>query len=187
MPTVYVSQVPAELIVFQGQPELQPITGTSLLWCTNTTSDVIVDEANGTYYVLISGRWYKSGALTGPWTYVPSANLPVDFLSIPPSSPAGVVLAAVAGTPQAREAVISNSIPQTANVPLSNPPTFAATYDGSPKLAPICRHDALVRRELAHAGDSRERESVVRAARGRVVHVDVGDRTVVRRALGARR
>jgi hypothetical protein len=137
VPAVFVSREPAELIVFKGQPELQPITGTSLLWCTNTTSDVIVDETNGSYYLLISGRWYKSGALTGPWSYVPSQNLPVDFVSIPPGSPAGVVLAAVAGTPQAREAVISNSIPQTANIPLSSPPAFSATYDGAPKLVPI--------------------------------------------------
>ena len=137
IPAVFVSQVPAELIVFKGQPELQPITGTSLLWCVNTTSDVIVEEATGSYYLLISGRWYTGKALTGPWTYAPSSNLPTDFLTIPPSSPAGVVLAAVAGTPQAREAVISNSIPQTANVPLSNPPTFAATYDGALKLQQI--------------------------------------------------
>jgi hypothetical protein len=68
---------------------------------------------------------------------VPSTNLPADFASIPPGSPAGVVLAAVAGTPQAREAVISNSIPQTATVPLANPPAFTATYDGAPKLVPI--------------------------------------------------
>ncbi len=137
VPAVFVSQVPTELIVFKGQPELQPVSGTSLLWCTNTTSDVIVDEANGSYYLLISGRWYTGKALTGPWSYVPSQNLPVDFVSIPATSPAGVVLAAVAGTPQAREAVISNSIPQTATVPLANPPTFDATYDGAPKLLPI--------------------------------------------------
>ncbi len=137
VPAVYVSQVPSELIVFKGQPELQPISGTSLLWCTNTTSDVIVDESNSRYYLLISGRWFTGKALTGPWTYLPSRNLPVDFASIPPGSSAGVVLAAVAGTPQAREAVISNSIPQTANVPLANPPTFAPVYDGAPTLASI--------------------------------------------------
>jgi hypothetical protein len=136
IPAVFVSQQPAELIVFKGQPELTPISGTSLLWATNTTSDVIVDEI-GAYYALISGRWYTSKALTGPWSYVASSSLPTDFLAIPQSSPAGVVLAAVAGTPQAREAAISNTIPQTASIPLSSPPTFAATYDGAPKLVSI--------------------------------------------------
>jgi len=96
-PALFVSQVPAELIVFQGQPELAPISGTSLLWCTNTTSDVIVDESNGSYYLLISGRWYTGRALTGPWAFVPSTNLPVDFVSIPPTSPRIIPAACSAG------------------------------------------------------------------------------------------
>lgn len=137
VPTIFVGRGPTELIVIKGQPELVPIGSTSLLWCTNTTSDLIVDEKAGSYYLLISGRWYQGKALMGPWSFVPSTKLPADFAAIPPSSQAGVVLASVAGTKQAHEAVISNSIPQTAAIPLDNPPTFAATYDGAPKLAPI--------------------------------------------------
>ena len=137
VPAIHTTQTPSELIVFKGQPELVPISGTSLLFCTNTTSDVFVDSGTGSYYVLISGRWYSAGALTGPWAYVASSALPVDFLQIPPSSPAGVVLAAVAGTPQAREAVIANSVPQTGAVPLASPPTFSAEFDGKPTLLAI--------------------------------------------------
>jgi hypothetical protein len=44
-----VSQVPAELIVFQGQPNFIPITGTGLLWAENTTADVLVNTANNDY------------------------------------------------------------------------------------------------------------------------------------------
>ena len=47
------------------------------------------------------------------------------------------MLPTVAGTPQAQEAVIENSIPQTATVPLKNGPTFTPNFDGPPKLAPI--------------------------------------------------
>lgn len=47
------------------------------------------------------------------------------------------MLAAVAGTPQAREAVIENSIPQTAAVPRAGGPTFTAVYDGTPKWLSI--------------------------------------------------
>jgi len=50
---------------------------------------------------------------------------------------AGVVLAAVAGTPQAQEAVIANSIPQTATVPRVNGPVFTPVFDGAPQLRPI--------------------------------------------------
>ncbi len=71
-------------------------------------------------------------ALGGPWDYVASPSLPADFGRIPATSPAGVVLAAVAGTPQAQEAVIANSIPQTATVPRVNGPKFTPVFDGDP-------------------------------------------------------
>ena len=48
-----------------------------------------------------------------------------------------MVLAAVANTPQAQEAVIANSIPQTATIPRVNGPTFSPVFDGAPQLRPI--------------------------------------------------
>ena len=36
VPTIYTSQVPAELIMFKGQPDFQPVVGTQLLWAANT-------------------------------------------------------------------------------------------------------------------------------------------------------
>ena len=53
-----------------GQPDFVPIVGTQLLWASNTTSDVLIDTANSNYYVLLAGRWFRSAALTGPWTFV---------------------------------------------------------------------------------------------------------------------
>ncbi|HYN61348.1 MAG TPA: carbohydrate-binding family V/XII, partial [Rubrivivax sp.] len=137
VPAIYTSQVPAELIVFNGQPNFVPITGTQLLWAANTTSDTLIDTANSNYYVLMSGRWFRAAALTGPWTFVPNDALPADFARIPPQAPAGAVLPTVAGTSQAQEAVISNSIPQTATVPLKNGPTFTPNFDGPPQYSPI--------------------------------------------------
>ncbi len=90
VPTIYVSQVPTELIVFKGNP-----------------------------------------------AFVPSNALPADFARIPLNSPAAVVLASVAGTPQAQEAVIANAIPQTATVPLTNGPSFVPVFDGAPQFQPI--------------------------------------------------
>jgi hypothetical protein len=137
VPMIYVSQKPAELIVFRGQPNLQPIAQTALLWAANTTADVIVDTATNFYYALISGRWYRASALSGPWSFVAGTNLPPEFSRIPVSSPAGVVLASVAGTPQAKEAVIANSIPQTGTIPRTGGPAFAPAFDGAPKFRPI--------------------------------------------------
>jgi hypothetical protein len=137
VPTVYTPQGPAELIVFKGQPDFVPIVGTGLLWASNTTSDVLIDTANNLYYVLLAGRWFHSAALTGPWTFVASNALPAGFAHIPAQSLAGAVLPSVAGTPQAREAVIANTIPQTATVPLKNGPKFTPSFDGPPQYAAI--------------------------------------------------
>ncbi|MCP5250045.1 MAG: hypothetical protein H6942_16205 [Candidatus Accumulibacter sp.] len=137
VPTIYASQVPAELIVFKGQPNFVPIAGTGLLWAENTTADVLVNTANNDYYTLLSGRWYRASSLTGPWTYTPANALPADFSRIPGNTPAGAVLASVAGTPQAQEALIANSIPQTATVPLARGPKFTPVFDGAPQFRPI--------------------------------------------------
>ena len=65
-PAIHVQQVPAELVVFKGQPNFIPVAGTSLLWAENTTADVLVNTANNDYYTLLSGRWYRASSLSGP-------------------------------------------------------------------------------------------------------------------------
>ncbi len=149
-PTIYVSQVAAELIVFNGQPNFVPITGTGLLWANNTNADVLVDTADNRYYTLMSGRWYRSPALGGPWSFVPANALPADFARIPKTAPAAVVLASVAGTPQAQEALIANSVPQTAVVPLTQSPRFVPAFDGVPQYRPI---DGTGLRYVANSAD----------------------------------
>jgi hypothetical protein len=136
-PTIYVAHDSAELVVFAGKPDFAPIAGTGLLWASNTTSDVIVDTTSNLYYVVISGRWYRAASLNGPWGYVANNALPASFARIPPTTPAGVVLSTVAGTPQAQEAVIATTIPQTARVPLANGPTFTPAFDGAPQYRSI--------------------------------------------------
>ena len=137
VPTIYTTQVPAELIVFNGQPDFVPVVGTQLLWASNTTNDVLINTANNNYYVLLAGRWFTSASLSGPWTFVASNALPPDFANIPASSLAGAVLPSVAGTPESQEAIIANTIPQTATVPLKNGPKFTPSFDGPPQYSQI--------------------------------------------------
>ncbi len=138
VPKIFVSEATAELIVFKGAPDLQPVGNTELLQATNTTADVFVDTTNSAYYVLISGRWFSTDSLDkGPWQYIASNALPADFKMIPPDSKAGVVLASVAGTPQAKEAVIANTIPQTASVKREDGPSFTPKIDGTPQWRKI--------------------------------------------------
>src|SRR5262245_29629072 len=121
----------------RGAPSYEPIAGTSLLDVANTDDNVIVDPATGLTYVLISGRWFGTASpQSGSWTYVSSDKLPAAFATIPVTHPRGVVLASVTGTPQAREAVIDNNIPETAEVNRATTP-LTISYGGSPQLQAI--------------------------------------------------
>lgn len=135
-PSIYVSTKPAELITFEGQPVYAPVPGTQLLYVTNTTADVFKSNTDRQNYVLISGRWFRASSLNGPWQFVPSNELPRDFAQIPDSSPKENVKASVAGTPQAREAAIENSIPQSTRLSRTTQ-IETPQIDGPPKMASI--------------------------------------------------
>ncbi len=127
---------PTELIVTDGEPEFQTITGTNLLFISNTDSDVFMDIDTQQIYVLLSGRWFTAPKKEGPWSYVYPNKLPEDFAKIPPGSEKGNVRANIAGTEEAHEAVVETHIPQTAAVKRSEA-NLTVTYDGDPKFEPI--------------------------------------------------
>jgi len=136
-PAILVSLVPAELIQIDGELSYAPIEGTQLLYLQNSESDVLMDIDEQQYYILLAGRWYKSPSLEkGPWKYVPNDRLPADFSSIPQDSDMADVLANVPGTVEAKEAVLENSIPQTAEVDRKTA-ELIVEYDGEPKFEDI--------------------------------------------------
>ena len=113
---VLVVNKPSELIVIVGNPALQPIQNTNLMWVTNTECDLFFDNKDKHYYFLTSGRWFRSSELKSQ-TWVAATNaLPEDFKKISPGHPRAHVLAAVPGTHQAEEAVLNASIPETATI-----------------------------------------------------------------------
>ena len=128
---IIVSTQPAELIQTNGNPVFTPIDGTQLQYASNTDNDIFINQADQQYYVLLSGRWYKSSSLQGPWVYNASNAMPADFARIPEGSPKDNVLASIAGTDAAREAVMDAQIPQTAKVDRHNAQADV-TYDGQP-------------------------------------------------------
>lgn len=135
-PAIVMSTRPAELVVTSGEPQMTPVGGASLLTMSNADHAVFVDPATNTYYVLVSGRWFRAPILTGPWEYVPGAALPAGFAKISPQDPKANVLVSVPGTPQAREAEIAATIPQTASVSRARA-TLVVAYDGAPKFVPV--------------------------------------------------
>jgi hypothetical protein len=135
VPEIVVSTVPAELIFIDGEPAYTPIADTDLLYVSNTDSDVVYDIGNQQVYVLLSGRWFVSGSLDGPWTNVPNDELPDTFKNIPLDSENGHLRTSVAGTEEAREAVLDATIPQTASV--KRDATTTVEYDGAPKFEDV--------------------------------------------------
>ena len=136
-PVVFVTFKPAELIMIEGEPNFVSVEGgTKLLYVKNTSGNVFMDLADQEMYILVSGRWFKSNSFSGPWEYVPGSELPADFAKIPDESPKENVKASVPGTRQANEAVIANSIPQTAKIDRKKT-TFTPQIDGEPKLVAI--------------------------------------------------
>src|SRR5579859_1887322 len=134
---IYVSTTPTELLQTDGVPQYAPIERTQLLYVTNSPNKLFLDLKTQNHYALISGRWYRTTSLQrGQWNYVPAASLPGDFAMIPAEHPTESVRAAVPGTPQAREAVIANSVPQVASVARSAA-HLNITYDGNPLFQPI--------------------------------------------------
>jgi hypothetical protein len=136
IPDIIVSTVPAELVVTDGAPDMKPISGTQLLYVANTSGDILLDLNDQSYYVPLTGRWFRAKSLDGPWQFVDGDALPKDFAKIPESNPKSNVLATVPGTPAAQEAVIANSIPQTAEVNRDEA-KFESSYDGEPKFADV--------------------------------------------------
>jgi hypothetical protein len=90
----------AELVRTAGKPELASIPGTRLAYVRNTKSDVLFDEASRSWFVLSSGRWFRSRETRGPWEYVDGSALPRDFARIPKAHPRAAVLAYVPGAPE---------------------------------------------------------------------------------------
>lgn len=135
VPKVYVSEVPAELIVTVGKPKLEEIEGTELLAVVNTESDLFLHSGQKRFYYLVSGRWFRSEEFKGPWQFA-SHDLPEDFTKIPEDHPMADVRASVPGTAEAQEAVLLAQIPTTAKVERDKV-TAEVTYVGEPEFKAI--------------------------------------------------
>ena len=135
---IIVATEPTELIVSDGEPSWAPVEGMDLLYMDNTDGNAFLELSTQSYYVLLSGRWYRGEGMVGElqWAHVPNDELPEPFSDVPEDSVNGAILSQVAGTQQAREAVLDNTIPQTSAIDRDDT-SFSVDYDGDPDFAPI--------------------------------------------------
>jgi hypothetical protein len=72
-------------VSYQGEPQFEPIPGTSVKLARNTGTQVL--EIGGKHYAVDNGVWFVASSPTGPWAVADS--VPEDEIQkIPPSSPA---------------------------------------------------------------------------------------------------
>jgi len=135
-PAVYVTTSPAELIQSKGRPQFSPIPNTQLTYVTNSENDIFMYLPTQAYYTVLSGRWFTAKVLRGQWNPVADGELPQDFAKIPADSPKASVLASVPDTKQARQAVITSQIPETAAVTRKDA-KLSVRYDGEPQFKPV--------------------------------------------------
>ncbi|HKB39504.1 MAG TPA: hypothetical protein VKD72_23915, partial [Gemmataceae bacterium] len=136
VPKVFVSTKPAELILLNGPPSYLLVSGTKLLWVSNTDSDLFRLGKTGPVFFLVSGRWFSAPDYTGPWTFA-SEKLPDDFKKIPVEHPRSRILASVPGTEEAAEAVMLAQIPETASVDKKGVQAPEVTYQGDPQFQAV--------------------------------------------------
>ncbi len=134
-PAIIVATEPTELIVTEGAPELAPLEGTELLYVTNTEDDILLEIDSQRYFLVLTGRWFASTSLDGPWAFVEPDELPGSFSEIPPESELGHLRASIPGTEESQEALLEQYIPQTATV--DREATLDVEYDGDPEFEPI--------------------------------------------------
>ena len=146
-PTVFVSNRPAELIVTDGQPQHRTVGSEGLEYVDDTESDVFRYKFD--YYYLVSGRWFISNLLRGPWEAV--TDLPEVFASIPADHAKGHVLAAVPQTDEARMAVLEASLPRKATIDRDAGENVFVFYEGEPIFETVPGTD--VQRAVNSAND----------------------------------
>jgi len=136
-PELIVETKAAELILADGDIDYKPIEGTSLLYVSNTESDVIMDINSQNHYLLLAGRWYYSRSLKdGDWKFCEPGDLPQEFKKIPEDSEMASVRSSIPGTSEAQTALLEQSIPQTATIDRKEA-TVEVKYDGNPKFERI--------------------------------------------------
>ncbi len=111
IPWIYVSQVPAELVVIDGEPDFISIAGTRLFHARNRGGDLFYNQGDGAMYLPVAGRWFSASSYPGPWEMVPDDALPPDFGTIPGTGFKGKVKMAVTPPKTAQDDNVRKTTP----------------------------------------------------------------------------
>ena len=121
-----------EIIQSDGALMFDPIVANQLEGAANTSS-LLFRDREGTYYLLVSGRWLTADSVdSAAWTFLDPAQLPPAFASIPESSRWAEALASVPNTPANNIALLATSFPSERTLPRST--TISVEWQGEPQF-----------------------------------------------------
>jgi hypothetical protein len=130
---ITISYEPTELILIDGDIQLEAIGSDGLSFVNNTRNDLFFYGDH--YFLLLSGRWFSTKSFKRQWA--PVKNLPAVFAGIPDKHPRARVLASVPGTPQAEQAVAEANRPRIATVRADAEKDQEVPYAGEPSFVGI--------------------------------------------------
>jgi hypothetical protein len=139
-PTVFYSSEAAELLLTDGAPSWIAIGDGGLTYAGNTEQELF--RVDSEMFLLLSGRWFRTTALEGPWTL--ATELPDAFKDIPAEDSdtpheMSFVRSSIPGTEEAWEAALIASIPRKAEIQRGSEKALDidVTYAGEPVFSPI--------------------------------------------------
>ena len=136
VPELTLADKPTELLLLAGDPLFTFIPGIRLMSVANTESDLFFHPKTNLYYLLMSGRWFSSPEVEGPWAA--AGDLPEEFAKIPRDHVRGHVVWCVPGTPESAEACALASLEQSATLKKYEAAQVLYEPDGKePQTAPL--------------------------------------------------
>lgn len=126
-PRIFVSERQASLLVFDGEPVMAPVSGTSLTFAVNTNWDVFFDAGTTRWYWLNDGAWLRAEDVEGPW--MPAGVLPASFAGLPEDSSFAAVRQQMPGMP-----LSAADMPQ---IFVSTSPAEIIVTEGPPALVDV--------------------------------------------------
>ncbi|MGO8926709.1 MAG: hypothetical protein ACLQU3_07465 [Limisphaerales bacterium] len=127
-PKIFYSSSPAILVIFMGEPQLEPVetNRTDLMFVMNSNWDVLYDTASQRYFLLNGEGWLTStDVLKGPWT--PAKELPPSLYSLPAND----------NWAEARQHLPGKPARVAPTVFATTEPAEMILTDGKPNYAPI--------------------------------------------------
>lgn len=148
-PKVFYSSKPAILVLFMGEPQLQPVKKdkNDLMFVANTNWDVFYDTPKQQYYLLNQESWLTTpDVINGPWK--PAASLPPGLSSLPADDNWADVRKRVPGKPDKNPPAVFVSKEPAELILTKGEPAYSP-IPGT-KLLRLTNTEALV---FLHSGD----------------------------------